>query len=498
MVTAVPVLGACQEGMLCNGWRREEERKGLVVNANSDRQRRGQVGQKRHRNAKIRKRAVAVALCLSCTGVLAACGSSTSPRAKGTSSSAAPAKVKNVVWWNMWSGNYIALTKHWADLFNATHSDIHVTVLNVPSADGDAKLLSSVAAGDPPDVFTEWNPVLGEYASRHDIESLGQFMTGKYAGLKSWLYPEALKGGMFDGNVYAIPMSMNAFALYYNKAMLHGAGIKEPPRTLSELDADQAKEWKIAGGRVSQIGFYPLSIGNVFELFSSYFNVTGFTKGKYDLAQNKQAVAEMRWLASYDKYPYSAVSAFVSAYGGVPGGGVDPFAMGREGFYVQGPWEGLTNIPKDNPSMEHNYGVEPFPEVPGGAVGPSTWVNGNYNIIPRGAKHPKAAFTFMAWLAGYDNVSTIAKILPTGSWIPASPKITASATYQKWAAAHPDVKTFFKEFESSSSRVTSVTPGEAEYLTALNNAVEEVATRKMTPMQALEYVDKHANKALSG
>ena len=35
--------------------------------------------------------------------------------------------------------------------------------------------------------------------------------------------------------------------------------------------------------------------------------------------------------------------------------------------------------------------------------GPSTFGQGNYNIIPKGAAHPKQAFEFIAWLAGYKN-----------------------------------------------------------------------------------------------
>ena len=32
-----------------------------------------------------------------------------------------------------------------------------------------------------------------------------------------------------------MPMSMNSWALYYNKAMLKAAGIKSPPKTLAQL-----------------------------------------------------------------------------------------------------------------------------------------------------------------------------------------------------------------------------------------------------------------------
>ncbi len=70
----------------------------------------------------------------------------------------------DITWQTMWSGNTLTLLSQMVNEFNTTHPGIHVTESNIPSATGDAKLLSEIAAGDPPDVFTEWNPVLGEYA----------------------------------------------------------------------------------------------------------------------------------------------------------------------------------------------------------------------------------------------------------------------------------------------------------------------------------------------
>lgn len=438
--------------------------------------------------------ALVLAACGGSGGSASGSGATTGSSSKGSSSSSS-GKVVNVLWWNMWSGATLAITKKMVSEFNATHPTIKVTQLNVPSADGDAKLLSSIAAGNPPDVFTEWNATLGEYAYQHDIQPLNQFMTGTYAGMKSFLYPVAVKGGTFAGKLYGIPMSMNSEALYYNKIIMKQAGITHPPKTLAQLNADQAKEWKISGGRVTQIGFYP--IVNGFAPFTSYFgDVKGFVNGKYDLAGNPKAVAEMKWLASYSKYPYAAVTALNSAYGAVGGGSEDPFDMGKQGFYLSGPWEGYENIPPDNPGLVGHFGVESFPPVPGGTSIPSTWVNGNYNIIPKGAKHPRAAFTFISWLAGYNNVSGIAKILPMGGWVPPSPKVAATSTYQAWLSKNPYLKPFITQFGSSATRTTTLTPAEAQYNTALGNAVQYVATKKMTPVQALTYVDTQANKAL--
>ncbi len=209
-------------------------------------------------------------------------------------------------WQTMWSGNTLTLLSQMVNKFNATHPNIHVTESSIPSATGDAKLLSEIAAGDPPDVFTEWNPVLGEYAGNGSIQSMTPYLTGSYAGLEKWLYPIALQGGEYNGTLYGLPMGMNSWALYYNKSMLKAAGISSPPTTLAQLYADQAKEWKISGGKLEQIGFYP-SYNQGLEYFGSFFGAVNCfdSAGKYTLENCPGAQAEANFFAQYASYPYS-------------------------------------------------------------------------------------------------------------------------------------------------------------------------------------------------
>lgn len=399
--------------------------------------------------------------------------------------------VQNVVWWNMWSGSTVPILQHMVQEFNASHPGIHVTELNVPAASGDAKLLSSIAGGDPPDVFTEWNPTVGSFASSGAIQPLTQFETGTYANIQKWMYPQVAAGGVYNGTPYAIPMSMNTWALYYNKSMLKAAGISSPPKTLAQLNSDQAKEWKMSGNRVTQYGFYPISEGWIY--FTSYFKVHDAVNGKYDLATDPGARAEMKWMASYDKYNYSAVSALASAFGTVQGGNANPFVMGREGFEVNGVWEAATNIPAVNPPMANDFGVEPFPSVPGGATGPSTWLNGNYNVIPKGAKDPQGGFALIAWLAGYNNPG-ITKFYPEGGWMPNAPSLATTPAFENWVKQVPYVKLFVNLLTGSDTQASTLTPTEEQYYNSTWTALSALGTHKMTAAQALAYMDTQANK----
>jgi multiple sugar transport system substrate-binding protein len=437
------------------------------------------------------------------TLLLAACGSSTSstPSAsksstsKVSSSSTSSGKVTDIVWWNMWSGATVKLTDKMVSQFNASHPTIHVTQLNVPSADGDAKLLSAIAGGDAPDLFTEWNPTIGEYAASGAIQPMNKFLTGAYAGVEKSMYPVVLDGGLYNNKLYAIPMSMNTQLLYYNKSMLKAAGIMSPPKTLAQLDADSAKEWKFSGGRLEQIGFYPANTG--LQEWAAVFGVQGegFVNGKYDLTGEPQAVKMADYIASFDKYPYSSVSAMDTAYGAVAGGQEDPFTMEKEGFEINGVWEAALDMPAVDPAMESNFGVEDFPAVPGGPTTPTSYINGNYNIIPKNAQHPHAAFEFATWLAGYNN-SAITKYYPRGGWMPTGPALAKTAAFTSWIKKDPYVAKFVTPLLSKSSQYVPLTTGENEFYTAETSAIEDIATKKMTPMQALAYVDNQGNAGI--
>jgi multiple sugar transport system substrate-binding protein len=412
----------------------------------------------------------------------------------GTASTAG-ASVVNLTWWTMWSGSTLQLLNQMTTQFNKTHPGIHVTETNIPSAatTSTAKLLSSIAAGDPPDVFTEWWPEIGEFAADGDLQPMNPYLTGQYAGFEKWEYPIAVQGGTYKGSLYAVPMSMNSWALYYNKSMLAKTGATSPPKTLAELQADQAKEWVVNNGKIVQIGDYPDLNENGFQFYTTFFGATNCfnSAGKYDFEHCKGAQAEMNWIASYDKYSYAQVMALQTAMGQVAGGQTDIFSGGKAGFTLSGPWEGAQNIPQSGgKGLQGDFGVIPFPGIVGG---PSTIGQGNFNIIPKGSAHPAQAFEFISWLAGYNNANFIGAIDPKGGWVPAGPSVTKVPAYQAWLKANPWLAPFLPQMSSPYSAAPDLTPTQSQLFTAEDTATADVLQKLMTPTQALKYIDQQAN-----
>jgi multiple sugar transport system substrate-binding protein len=278
--------------------------------------------------------------------------------------------------------------------------------------------------------------------------------------------------------------------------MLRAAGISAPPTTLAQLYADQAKEWKISGSKLEQIGFYP-SYNQGFEYFGSFFGAVNCfdSTGKYSFESCPGATNEANFFSQYASYPYSSVAAMETAYGAVAGGDDDAFVAGKEGFNMDGPWEGAQNIPVTNPSMVGNFGVVPFPNTVGG---PSTFGQGNYNIIPKGSAHPQQAFEFIAWLAGYQNEAFNSQIDPKGGWMPASPSVVTQPAYQAWLKANPWLNVFVQQMSSPLSVTPKLTKSESQFEAAEATATEAIAEHTKSAQQALTYIDQQANSGAGG
>jgi ABC-type glycerol-3-phosphate transport system substrate-binding protein len=286
-------------------------------------------------------------------------------------------------------------------------------------------------------------------------------------------------------------MSLNSWALYYNKTLLAQYGITSPPTTLAELSADSAKMWITSNGQLSQIGFYPDVNENGFQFYTSFFGDTNCIKnGKYDFANASACpggIKEMDFIQSYANYSYSQVQALQTAEGQVAGGAGDIFSNGKAGFVLSGPWEGQQEVPATDTSLEGNFGVEPFPGIP------STIGQGNFVIIPKGSKHPAQAAEFIAWLSGYKNAAFAAKIDTAGGWIPGGPSVTKQPVYKAWIAANPWLKGFLPEMTDKGTVAPQLTANQSQLFTAENTATANVLQGLQTPLQALQYIDQQGN-----
>jgi multiple sugar transport system substrate-binding protein len=118
------------------------------------------------------------------------------------------------------------------DGFQKKYPDIPVRVVAIQGQDGDffAKILSMVAAGNPPDVVnlaTEGTQLfaermaapLDEYVTR-DADELQEYFDD--------VHPALIESFMYKGSLFQLPDNFNAANIYYNTAAFERAGIERP------------------------------------------------------------------------------------------------------------------------------------------------------------------------------------------------------------------------------------------------------------------------------
>lgn len=93
-------------------------------------------------------------------------------------------------------------------------------------------LLNAIASGNSPDIFTIHNDWLPKHMDKMAPMPASMMTERQY---KDAFVDVAAADFIKDGKIYAIPMSLDVLALYYNKDILGSAGIFTPPATWPQV-----------------------------------------------------------------------------------------------------------------------------------------------------------------------------------------------------------------------------------------------------------------------
>lgn len=338
---------------------------------------------------------------------LAGCGSTGGNEATGTattgatgtdtadnSSSTDNGEVVELEFWGWWSSE--ARKPHIEEMvkgFNESQSKYHVTYVDIPFGDIFTKNIAQIAAGKPCDIMANNMEEVRFRASQGQVEPLDQFLTDDVKGAFYEQYISACTGE--DGSVYALPLSVDTRAVYYNKAHFEEAGINpEDIQTWADLEEAAVKLDKKNGDNWERIGFVPV-VGNggvdtwVINANSGYGWFTKDFEPAVNSDTNKEA---FRWVRAqierYGQSKYDELSAVFNS------GMQDPFASGTISMLVHTSAY-PASLKQNAPDLE--YGVIPLPEF---KEGTGHVANGGGFVleIPKGAKNPEGSYEFIKYV----------------------------------------------------------------------------------------------------
>ncbi|HRW48806.1 MAG TPA: sugar ABC transporter substrate-binding protein [Caldilinea sp.] len=291
------------------------------------------------------------------------------------------------------------LTPHFKiiEMFEAENPDIQVQLEPVGSGDYYARILTQIAAGDPPDLLQIGDDAVPMFVDRGAFVPLDDFITGESYPLDTSIYlPGVMEPGKWQGVQYLLPKDFSPMAIYYNKRLFDEAGVAYPAEgwTWDDLLATaQALTKTDAGGNVVQWGIQlpgPWTTGFEYWVAAAGGSLisedgTSFV-GYMDSPEVQNAVQFYADL--YNKHKVAPPPADMNAFGG----GNSEFDNGTAAMRLFGRWpqSGM----KENPNID--LGVAP---LPAGADRAGVLFWGGFGISSL-SDNPEAAWRFLRFYTG--------------------------------------------------------------------------------------------------
>jgi multiple sugar transport system substrate-binding protein len=413
-----------------------------------------------------------------------------------------------VDYWEKWTGNEEQQMRTIVDEFNQTvGAEKGIFVRMVSTAAVNQKTLVATAAGVPPDIAGLYDQNLVQFAAMDALEPL-EDLAAERGITASYYKPVYWNACNYDGHLYALISTPMTVALHYSRRAFaesaealraDGLDPDRPPRTIDELDA-YAKVLDVvdAQGHVTRAGFLPME-PNWFINFVSFWFGGSFWDAKTEqfTLTDPKVVAAYRWIQSYSKrLGKDAMTTFQSGFGNFDSP-QNAFLAGQVAMEQQGPWmanfiyklkpqmstvrwskDEEMKLPLSERLKNYEWAAAPFPSaVPG--MEDVTYCGFDVLAIPRGARHRREAFEFIAWINRQDVMEKLNKLHCKNS-----PLAVVSDDFLNHHP-NPYVDVFERLALSPNARAAPQIPIMPEVISELTNLAQQVSLLQVEPEPAL-------------
>jgi multiple sugar transport system substrate-binding protein len=373
------------------------------------------------------------------------------------------AKADTITIWVGWSARELKEFKKIVAEYDQKHSDVNVKVVG---GINDDKITAAIRSGNVPDVVSSFTSAnVGSYCK-----------SGAWLDLKPFLQKDHLSAGVFpktsqyytqyNGKRCALPFLADVYGLYYNKKMFAAAGLKGPPKTMSQLTAYAKKLTKrSSNGTIKVAGYNPFLgfyAGNAPDL-SAYAPLFGAKyvdgSGKSMLSRDPAWSRMLKWQKNLvDWYGYKNLQKFNA-------GAADEFSashafeIGKLAMMIDGEWR-VAFIQAEHPGLSYGTAPAPVDDTKSNLYG-AGYVNGTIIGIPKGVKHKDQAWKLLKYLT-FDShplalFSNGIRNVPT----------TKASLNSKEIKPDAHFKTFLKIFANPNSKTTPITAAGNAYGTLI-------------------------------
>ncbi|MGE5298191.1 MAG: extracellular solute-binding protein [Acidobacteriaceae bacterium] len=147
----------------------------------------------------------------------------------GTGTKPKPAQAE-LVWWKTFEDP--SNLDQIATDFGAANKGITVRIVKKDPANYEKELVDALASGKGPDIFTIHNDWVLRHSDKISPMPDALMTVRQY---NDTFLDVASSDFIKDSKIYAVPLSVDVLALYYNRDMLNSVGISQPPKTWDEV-----------------------------------------------------------------------------------------------------------------------------------------------------------------------------------------------------------------------------------------------------------------------
>lgn len=412
--------------------------------------------------------------------------------ATARSSAHAGTKADTITIWVGWSARELNAFKKIAAEYDKKHSDVNIKVVG---GINDDKITAAIRSGNVPDVVSSFTSAnVGSYCKSGAWLDLKPFLSKDHLDVN--VFPKTSQYyTQFNGKRCALPFLADVYGLYYNKKMFKAAGLKGPPKTMSQLTAYAKKLTKRGSNRsLKVVGFNPFLgfyAGNAPDLsaYAPLFGAKYIDGSKSQLSRDPAWARLLRWQKNLvDYYGYKNLQKFNA-------GAADEFSashafeIGKLAMMIDGEWR-VAFIQAEHPELDYGTAPAPVDDSKPNLYG-AGYVNGTIIGIPKGVKHKDQAWKLLKYLTFDPHplalFSNAIRNVPT----------TKESLNSKEIKPDPRFKTFLKIFANPNSKTTPITAAGNAYGTLIQAfTVKWQAGHAGDLKKGLQKVDKQIDAQL--
>jgi multiple sugar transport system substrate-binding protein len=287
-----------------------------------------------------------------------------------------------------------------------------ITYTQINPADYENDLLRAFAEGRGPDVFEIGNRALPKWQSV--LAALPEAYASQFGLLQLKNdFPETVQSDFVNNptvtstGIYALPLSIDTLAMFYNKDLFDSAGIAVPPATWDDFETDVQKLRVLgAGGQITRaaaaLGGSETSISEAPDILSLLMLQEGtqMTSGDFSAATFAGGDSTSAGVSAFNFYlQFANAASPYYTWSDAMGNDIQSF-VNKQVAIIFGYHDALGAIRAKAPFM--NIGIAPVPQ-PTGATFPVSYPKYNGLAVYKGSPSVVGAWQFILTLTAYAN-----------------------------------------------------------------------------------------------